>query len=238
MRSTKNSTWVQCFKPSVFVSPRLNWELWSMSCIILLYMPPHSSHLLQPLGISCVRQASEAYQTSLWYSIADKTSTRDQSIDNGASPTLTDERSEVLPKKIYSTAPHRFNQSTRDSLFATLVIYAHDHSPESLQDLCAAFPSIDLLNALVHSFFAGQDKKVDSWIHSASFKPNARNTELTAIILATSVLGTSCQSLRRLGIGIRRLLRPVILEKVRLFLRRDPSIHGDSSQLIPDPKRT
>ena len=49
--------------PLTVIAVWLNWELWSMSCIILLYMPPHSSHLLQPLGISCVAPLKQYYLT-------------------------------------------------------------------------------------------------------------------------------------------------------------------------------
>lgn len=166
-----------------------------------------------------IRQASEAYKTSLWYSVPDQGSMRRESIARELGSPLTDEKPEALLKEFRSSAPHRFNHFTRDSLFATLIIRAHTQSPGCLQNLYAAFPPPDLLNLLIHSFFAKQDQKVDSWIHSASFEPNARNQELTAMILAASALNTSSPALHRLGISLRRLLRPLILDKVRLLLR-------------------
>ncbi|KAF9890400.1 hypothetical protein FE257_006068 [Aspergillus nanangensis] len=156
-----------------------------------------------------IRQASEAYKTSLWYSVPGQSWANHE-----LTSSLTDETPEALLKELRSSAPPRFNQSARDQLFATLIICAHNKSPECLQTLCSAFPSPALLNTLVHLFLAKHDLKIDSWIHSASCEPNAWNMELMAMIVAASALTTSSPALHRLGTGLRRLLRPLILEKI------------------------
>lgn len=176
-----------------------------------------------------IRQANEAYRTSLWYSAPDQRSTRKDFIGRKPNSPLTDEEPETLMKGLRSSAPPRFKQSTRDNLFATLIIHAHTQSPECLQDLCAAFPSHALLNTLLHSFFTKQDKKIDSWIHSATFEPNALNMELTAMVVAASSLNTSSPALQRLGMTLRRLLRPLILDKVRLPLQWSSSAIANKS---------
>lgn len=155
-----------------------------------------------------IRQAIEAYKTSLWYSVPGQMN----------SPP-TGEQPEALLNEICSSAPCRFNQSQRDTLFGTLIICAHNQSPDCLQTLCSKFPPPALLNMLVHSFLTKHDKKVDSWIHSASFEPSTRNMELSAIIVAASALNTSSPVLHQLGTTLRRLLRSRILEKVRMPLR-------------------
>ena len=170
-----------------------------------------------------IRQANEAYKTSLWCSAPDQRSMRKDFIGREPNSPLTDEEPETFVDDLHSSAPPRFKQATRDNLFATLIINAHTQSPECLPDLCAAFPSHALLNALLQSFLTKQDKKIDSWIHSASFEPSARNMELTSMIVAASSLNTSSPALHRLGITLRRLLRPLILHKVHLLLQRPSS---------------
>lgn len=170
-----------------------------------------------------IKQANEAYKTSLWYSAPVQRPTRKDFIGRKPNSLLTDEEPEALMKELRSSAPLRFKQSTRDNLFAALIIRAHTQSSECLHNLCAAFPSHTLLNTLVHSFFTKQDKKIDSWIHSASFEPTTRNMELTAMIVAASSLNTSSPTLHRLGTSLRRLLQSHILDKVRLFFQRSLS---------------
>lgn len=173
-----------------------------------------------------IRRASEAYQSSLWYSHPNQTSKRTESIGRDLSSQPTDAILEGLFDELCSLSPRRFSQSIRDNLFAALVIQAHKQTPDCLQNICAVFPSPALLDALVHSFFAKQDQKVDSWIHAPSFEPSTLNIELTTMILATSVLTTSSPSLRELGTCLRRLIRPLIFEKVPISISLSLSSWG------------
>lgn len=161
-----------------------------------------------------IRQASEAFKESLWYSISDQRWRTSGCIGRDLSSIPVDEQSEVLTRELHSSAPQRFNHFTRDDLFVTLVLYAHNQSPECLRSLRTGFPSPALLNTLVHLFLNKQDRKVDSWIHAASFQPNSLNMELTAMIVAASALDTLFSSLHQLGTNLRRILRPIILNKV------------------------
>ncbi|KAF2204853.1 hypothetical protein GQ43DRAFT_109222 [Delitschia confertaspora ATCC 74209] len=151
-----------------------------------------------------IRQANEAFKESLWYSIPNQ----------GLSSPPVNGESDVLTGQLRSSVPQRFNHSTRDNLLVSLTLFARGQSMECLRSLQAGFPSPILLDTLTHLFLAKQDRKIDSWIHSASFQPNPSNLELTIMIVATSALNTSFATLRQLGTDLRRLLRPIILNKL------------------------
>ncbi|KAL4892752.1 hypothetical protein BDV59DRAFT_202493 [Aspergillus ambiguus] len=154
-----------------------------------------------------IGRASEAFKSSLWYSIPDQGPRNLSSIPGEEDP-------EALIEDFTSSVPQRFTLSTRDNLLVSLVLFAYEQFPECLQSLRTGFPSPSLLNTLVHLFLKKQDRKVDPWIHAASFQPNSSNLELTAIIVAASALGTPSKTLRQLGTNLRRLLRRVILNKL------------------------
>lgn len=165
-----------------------------------------------------IREASEAFRKSVWYSAPEKSHRAKGFLGHESISQSVDEDFEALTREVRLAVPRRFNHRTRDDLFATLIILAHDRSPECLRNLRTGFPSPALLNTLVHLFFTKQDRKVDSWIHSASFQPSELNTELTATIIAASALNSSIPTLRQLGADLRHLLRPMILTKVRLLV--------------------
>lgn len=141
----------------------------------------------------------------MWYSVPDH--------QINSSPS-SEEEPEAFSREISSSVPQCFNYSTRDNMLVSLVLSAHEQSPELLPFLRTGFPSPRIFDKLLHLFFTKQDRKVDPWIHSASFQTNPFNVELTAMIIVASMLNTSSDSLRHLGTNLRRLLRRIILRKV------------------------
>lgn len=161
-----------------------------------------------------IRRASKAFKDSLWYSVSDKTSNDNTGAARDLRSVTVQEESEAFARGLHSSVPQRFTQSTRDSLLVSLALLAQTQSTDCLKILRSGFPTPKLLNVLVHLFLSRQNRKVDSWIHSASFQPNETNVELTTMIISTSALNTNFTTLRQLGTDLRQLLRPVIIKEL------------------------
>lgn len=167
-----------------------------------------------------IRRASKAFKDSVWYSTSDRKSNHNRGAARDLGAFTGQEESEAFARGLHSAIPQRFTQSTRDSLLVSLALLAQHQSPDFLKILQSGFPTSKLLNVLVHLFLSRQNRKVDSWIHSASFQPNETNVELTTMIIATSALNTTFPTLRKLGTELRQLLRSEIIKEVGLTPHR------------------
>lgn len=162
-----------------------------------------------------IKEATNAFESSIWYSASQKRQESEVPTSLEPSSQFIEEQYQGLSSEVHSSVPQRFSHCSRDDLFVTLVMHARDRSPECLHSLRRLFPPPVLLNALVHEFLRKQDRKVDSWIHSASFQPSSSNMELTTVVIAAGALNAPSAVLRKLGADLNRLLRPVILDGVR-----------------------
>ncbi|KAJ5455144.1 hypothetical protein N7475_010265 [Penicillium sp. IBT 31633x] len=84
-----------------------------------------------------IRQASQAFESSLWYSTPDATK-----LYANLSPShqFIDEESQDLLRTAHPSIPQSFDQCTRDNLLINLVNLAQKQPPEYLQSLRRALP--------------------------------------------------------------------------------------------------
>jgi hypothetical protein len=158
------------------------------------------------------QHSHHAFRNSLWYSIPAIPAPH---FDVAYHPNTDDPcLIECLSTNVNSSWQHNFDQRTRDSL---MIMLSQDGT-DPLQHGETGFVSIELMNLLSRRFLAFQDRKIDSWIHSATVKPQTTIIELAGMIIAAGALGTSIQSLRDWGYRLHKHLQPMILKKVSVIL--------------------
>ena len=186
-----------------------------------------------PLGMALTRSpiddafawsphfSHHAFRNSLWHSIPAMPAPH---FDGAYSPSTHDScMIEYLSTNVSSSWQHNFDRQMRDSL---MIMLSQDGTDALL---CGemGFVSIELMNILSRRFLAFQDRKIDSWIHSATVKPQNTIIELAGMIVAAGSLGTSIQSLRNWGYQLHNRLQPIILRKVGYHLGLCPTAAND-----------
>jgi hypothetical protein len=117
---------------------------------------------------------------------------------------------EFLSTADSSSWQYNFDQRTRDSLIMTLSQDGSYHLEQAEPD----FMSLELMNLLSRRFLALHDRKLDSWIHSATLKPQTTTVELAGMIIAAAAMGGPIQSLQNWGYSLHKHLQPIIFKKV------------------------
>lgn len=105
------------------------------------------------------------------------------------------------------------DQAARDQILA-IVLESCD--PANVSQAVTAFPTVELLDDLMQSFFNLHCSQVDSWIHLASFSPNSQKPELLAAVVATGAVYTGVKALQKLGFAIRESVRLTIPKRCEM----------------------
>ncbi|CAK7198483.1 hypothetical protein SEUCBS139899_001144 [Sporothrix eucalyptigena] len=98
-------------------------------------------------------------------------------------------------------------QSTRDKLLAMIV---GNCKPEKIHLVLRAFPSAELLDALLRNFFHQHRLQADSIFHFPTFKPNEQNPELLVALIAMGAIATDIKSLHKLGFALQEIVRTTL----------------------------
>lgn len=125
-----------------------------------------------------------------------------------------------LDRRILSAS---LDQAARDQILAMVLECC---GPTNVSQAVTAFPTIELLDDLMQSFFNQHCSQVDSWIHLASFSPNSQRPELLAAMVATGAVYTGIKALQKLGFAIRESVRLAIPKRCEMAnsITRDLSI--------------
>ncbi|XTI82960.1 fungal-specific transcription factor domain-containing protein [Cenococcum geophilum] len=115
------------------------------------------------------------------------------------------------------------DQAARDQILAMVLEFC---GPTNVSQAVTAFPTVELLDDLMQSFFNQHCSQVDSWIHLASFSPNSQRPELLAAMVATGAVYTGIKALQKLGFAIRESVRLAIPKRCDMAnsITRDLSI--------------
>ncbi|KAF4985752.1 hypothetical protein FDECE_16339, partial [Fusarium decemcellulare] len=102
----------------------------------------------------------------------------------------------------------------RDRLFALVV--ANNPTPHQVP----VFPSIDLLNFLVETYFAQDDQKRDAFIHKASFDPSVASSELLSAIISSGASHISTPAVWQFGLALDEVVRAAVATQLLAMLRK------------------
>ncbi|KAH7014595.1 uncharacterized protein B0I36DRAFT_436521 [Microdochium trichocladiopsis] len=119
--------------------------------------------------------------------------------------TSTTAASKIAVSRRLTTKPLSLN--ARDKIL-TLVV--DNCRPENLSRAVASFPSIELLDALIHYYVSSVVVRADSFIHLPSFNPNDKKAELLAAMAAAGAVLTSDPALIKLGSAIQECVRGAV----------------------------
>jgi hypothetical protein len=104
-------------------------------------------------------------------------------------------------------------QTSRDKILAMLLSGCN---PSNVSRVVASFPSAELLDSLMHSFFRSEIHRTDSWIHLPTFRVQSQRPEFTGIVVAAGAVLSGVPALRKLGFAIQEAVRPAIPKIVSL----------------------
>jgi hypothetical protein len=108
-------------------------------------------------------------------------------------------------------------QTSRDKILAMLLSGC---KPSNTSRVVASFPSAELLDSLMHSFFRSEVHRTDSWIHLPTFSVQSQRPELNGIVVAAGAVLSGVPALRKLGFAIQEAVRlaiPKIVSTYYLF---------------------
>lgn len=148
-------------------------------------------------------RAHELPQSASWLPLHDEGMTRRSSPSRG--------QVQPPPENACPAVPRIFDQCTRDTLFALIL---GEQKYEEIHPNCAEFPSPTVMDVLADRFLRKQKRKLDCWIHTATFSPVTAPVEYTLMVLAAGAFGAQNSSLRQWGYQTCGLMRRRILMKV------------------------
>jgi hypothetical protein len=102
-------------------------------------------------------------------------------------------------------------QTSRDIILAMMLGFC---TPPNLPRIITFFPSVELLDSLMHSFFRSEVHRTDSWIHLPTFEVQSQRPILSGIVVAAGAVLSGVPALRKLGFAIQEAVRLDILSSV------------------------
>ncbi|KAJ5490007.1 C6 and C2H2 transcription factor [Penicillium expansum] len=113
----------------------------------------------------------------------------------------TPESTGVPRPRIFS---ERLSKESRDAAFALVVkICQRDSSNRIMQ----CFPSVELLDNLIQSFFTQQRSKIDTWIHESTMLVNQESPEMILTLAAAGAVCSDVEAIQRLGYAMLEVAR-------------------------------
>lgn len=140
---------------------------------------------------------------------------------------LADEADFTVPRDIASLglrfSPERevvgehLTDGTRDSIMCTVVdMYRRFDMPRML----SSFPSTEVLDFLIQTYFIDQVSRVDACIHVPTFQLNDARIELLCTLAATGAMRTPVPLIRKLGYALVEVVKLAIPARVSFPLTR------------------
>lgn len=80
-----------------------------------------------------------------------------------------------------------------------------------------SFPTLELLNFLMHAHFVQDEQQMNSWIHSASLNLETAMPELLAAIISNGATFISVPAVWRFGLALHEIVRLALTDEVRIF---------------------
>lgn len=99
------------------------------------------------------------------------------------------------------------DQSARDQILALVLSTCE---PANVSRVAASFPTVELLDDLLQSFFIRQSSQTDCFIHVASFNPSQAKPEVLTAMVATGAVLSGVRPLQKLGFAILEAVRAAI----------------------------
>ncbi|KLU92908.1 hypothetical protein MAPG_11856, partial [Magnaporthiopsis poae ATCC 64411] len=154
--------------------------------------------------------ASEAFRNHhwrFWPSPRDHGAAEEQnlSLPSGPRDNPSPESHIRLSRTIYPAC--HLDTSVRDNILTTVI---QSCRPENLPKAVAAFPSAELLDALIQHFLASPLPRACSFIHTPTLDPNRKRPELLLAMAAAGAVVTADPTLAKLGYAMQECVRVAV----------------------------
>lgn len=127
---------------------------------------------------------------------------------------LADQENLSVPKSIDSPESgatsdrrilsERLSASNRDLIFG---IVLETSKQANMMRIMKSFPSAELLDSLIQSFFERQRAQLDSWVHGPTFQTNQEDPEMLAALAASGAVRSTIPTIRKLGYALMEIVR-------------------------------
>ncbi|OAA78066.1 C6 and C2H2 transcription factor RegA-like protein [Akanthomyces lecanii RCEF 1005] len=110
--------------------------------------------------------------------------------------------------KAFRVSEEKLEQSGRDRLLSSVLSTCKTDS--SRNQVAASFPTVELMDSMIHIFLAAHACQVSGWIHFPSFKLNEQWPEWIGTAAAAGAVSTPVPTLRKFGFAVQEAIRITI----------------------------
>ncbi|BCS04568.1 uncharacterized protein AKAW2_80369S [Aspergillus luchuensis] len=101
------------------------------------------------------------------------------------------------------------SSDTRDRILAMIL---HTCEPANMIKVVSAFPAANVLDRLLHRFYATHATDDDSWIHIPTLRSSEMPTELLGAYITSAAMRSSSAAVRRFGTALHGVLHPYLFQ--------------------------
>ncbi|KAH7329266.1 hypothetical protein B0I35DRAFT_346098 [Stachybotrys elegans] len=132
-----------------------------------------------------------------------------------------------IQRRLERVVSENLNQSGRDQAMAAVLETCRSTSTRAR--VAASFPTVDVMDMLIHMFLHSHACLVSSWIHFPTFALNAQEPGWIAIAAAAGALLTPIPAFRKFGLAIQEAVRKF------LCLQIPSSLFEGQNAAVQDP---
>lgn len=114
-------------------------------------------------------------------------------------------------KRLGRTVPDKLEPAARDGAMAVVLKTCDD--PEMMARVASSFPSVEMMDSLIHIFLASHFCQTPPYVHPATFNLNTRWPDWVAIAAASGAILTPVPTLRKWGFAIQEAVRLILPER-------------------------
>lgn len=107
----------------------------------------------------------------------------------------------------------RLPQSSRDLIFGMIL---EGSRQVDMTRIMKSFPSTNLLDSLIQSFFELHQQQIDAWVHGPTFQPSQEDPETLAAFAASGAVRSTVPTIRKLGYALMEVVRREFPMKVSI----------------------
>lgn len=104
----------------------------------------------------------------------------------------------------------KLDQSARDRVLAMVLSYPRQTL--AFGRVASSFPSVEVMDILVHSFLSSLANQASEWVHFPTFRLNAQSPEWIAVAAAAGAVLSPVPSLRAFGFMLQEAARKSLVE--------------------------
>ncbi|KAK2592892.1 hypothetical protein QQS21_009424 [Conoideocrella luteorostrata] len=171
------------------------------------FMPLHEN----PVDINQMRQSLVKVWTESpwrWDPKSNDTGYKEQGYFAVSSKETSSAQFQNSRDRLERVIAEKLEQPGRDRVMAILLSQCRDTA--TANRVASSFPTVDVLDTLIHMFLAGQACQVDSWVHFPTFELKSQQPDWIAMAAAHGGAMIPIPTLRKFGMAVMEAVRIAI----------------------------